>query len=116
MPNLVENIIEQHLNQVFGKKYSSEFLALWGMQAWTYDNYLQCFKELVEVHEARAVKLKLFFVVFLLAAVVSWVGDFPILCGALIVLALRAYFISRQHMLVLEFLHVSSMLARLHKK
>src|SRR5262245_29789006 len=113
MRSPVVNMLRRYLNNFYAKNYSPEVLELWSKHDWSYDQYLQCSKEILQGHESRVAKLTLSVVLLLSAAAILWIADFAGLSVVLLILALRAYFLSRQHMLVAELLQVNGMLARL---
>ena len=110
----ITGLLRRYLNSFYKKTFTTSFIDIWQKNAWSFDEYSYCHKEYHDVHESRAAKQTIVLVLSLIAAGVSFLSEAFFLCALFVLIALRAYFKSSQHMLIMDIMQVNLMLARLN--
>jgi hypothetical protein len=109
----IAGLLRRYINNFYKKSFTTSFIDIWKKNAWSFDEYSYCHKEYYDGHESRAAKQTIVLILALIAAGVSFLSEAFLLCSLLVLIALRAYFKSSQHMLIMEIMQVNLMLARL---
>lgn len=113
MSTWIEGHLRRYVNSFYKKTYSEQFLESWQKPTWTLDEYHACAKEYQDIHESKVAKQSVVLILSLLGAGIAYFGESPLFVLLLLLVALRAYYKSSQHMLVGELSQLNSMLARL---
>lgn len=109
----IAGMLRRYLNSFYKKNFTPRFIETWQKNAWTFDEYLYCHKEYHDGHESRVAKQTVVMSLTLIAAGFSFFNEAFLLCFLFVLIALRAYFKSNQHMLIMEMMQANLMLARL---